>query len=70
MAPRRCTESSLGSNKACHLSVAQLADEWSCNPATISRLVERGELKAFRLGRVLRIPRTSVDAYVQRQAVQ
>lgn len=37
------------------------------NPATVSRLHQRGELAAFRIGRGLRFDRRDVDAFIDRQ---
>jgi excisionase family DNA binding protein len=34
------------------------------HPRTINRLLERGELRGFRVGRVWRISREALDAYI------
>ena len=40
-----------------------LAEEWSVSAATIRNLVRRGELKAFRVGRQIRIKFDEAEAY-------
>lgn len=35
---------------------AMLAEEWQCSAHHIRNLIDNGELRAFRLGKLLRIP--------------
>jgi excisionase family DNA binding protein len=44
-------------------TVTELAAKWRCNPASIYRLVDRGQLAAFRIGRHIRIPQSAVEAF-------
>ena len=38
-----------------------LAARWECSAETIRQMVHRGELPAFRVGRMLRIPASAVE---------
>ncbi|WP_366140161.1 excisionase family DNA-binding protein [uncultured Marivita sp.] len=40
-----------------------LAARWGCSSETIRQMINRGELQAFRLGRLYRIPNHIVEAY-------
>jgi excisionase family DNA binding protein len=42
------------------LSVRQLAAYWRCSPARVRKLVRRGVLRAFLVGRAVRIPPDAV----------
>ncbi|MFZ7090788.1 helix-turn-helix domain-containing protein [Primorskyibacter sp. 2E233] len=44
----------------------QLADRWKCCANTVRKAIESGELAAFRVGRLLRIPEESVLAFETR----
>ena len=44
-------------------TVEEVAAKWRCNPWTVYRLVERGQLGAFRIGRRIRIPQSALDAF-------
>lgn len=41
-------------------TIPQLAAEWQCSEDTVRRLIARGELKAIRVGRLIRIPRAAI----------
>ncbi len=41
-------------------TVTELAQRWQCHPETIRRMIQRGELKAFRVGRQWRIAEEAV----------
>jgi excisionase family DNA binding protein len=43
-----------------------LAARWQCSPATVARLVKRGELARVRIGTLVRITTASVLAYEER----
>ena len=45
------------------LTREQLADRWGVNVRTVAREIERGNLRAFRVGRVVRIPISSIEEY-------
>ncbi|WP_350156282.1 excisionase family DNA-binding protein [Roseovarius indicus] len=38
-----------------------LADRWQCSDETVRQMVHRGELRAFRVGRMIRIPWDAVE---------
>lgn len=40
-----------------------LAERWRCSAETIRAMIRRGELPAFRIGRMMRIPADVVDAH-------
>jgi putative molybdopterin biosynthesis protein len=42
----------------------ELADLWELKPVTIYRLVERGELPAYTIGKSKRYKKSDVDAYL------
>lgn len=41
----------------------EVADRWGVNVRTITREIERGRLRAFRVGRCVRIPVSAVEEY-------
>ncbi|WP_093118925.1 helix-turn-helix domain-containing protein [Salinihabitans flavidus] len=45
----------------------QLAERWNCCSNTIRNAIISGELQAFRVGRLLRIPKESVEHFERRQ---
>ena len=51
------------------LTVQQAAERASCHPATIRRMIQRGELPALRVGSRWRVPAASLEAgYLQASA--
>jgi excisionase family DNA binding protein len=48
----------------------QLARRWSCCSNTIRNAIISGELRAFRVGRLLRIPQESVDLFEERHVAE
>lgn len=50
-------------NTPAPLSVAQLAERWGCSTALVRKLIDKGEVKAFRLGTLIRIPVAEVERY-------
>lgn len=48
------------------MTVEELAERWGLNPKTVYAAVEKGQLVALRVGRVLRISRSHVEALEQR----
>lgn len=42
-------------------SVSELARHWSCSRKLVYKLLEKGELKAFRIGDVFRISAAEVE---------
>ncbi|MHC9236966.1 helix-turn-helix domain-containing protein [Pseudooceanicola sp. 502str34] len=38
-----------------------LADRWQCSSETIRQMVKRGDLRGFRVGRMIRIPLDAVE---------
>ena len=41
--------------------VPQLAARWGCSPGHVRNMIERGELRAFTIGRLVRIPAAEVE---------
>ena len=41
----------------------ELAARWECSAETVRGLVKRGQLRGFRVGRMIRIPRDAVEEY-------
>lgn len=46
---------------AIYLTIAQAADALSCSPDSVRRLIARGELRAYRFGRLIRISPTDIQ---------
>ena len=42
-------------------SPERLGDRWGCSSQTIRQMYRRGELRGFRLGRLIRIPSSEVE---------
>lgn len=38
-----------------------LAERWACSDETVRQMIKRGELRAFRVGRMFRIPWEAVE---------
>lgn len=49
------------------LSVKEIAELWRVNRITIIRLIDSGELEAFKAGRSWRVSRDSAKAYMEAQ---
>lgn len=45
------------------LSVAQVASLWQCSPKHVYNLIDRGELRAIKLGNLVRLRAEDVEAY-------
>lgn len=43
------------------LSPDLLADRWQCSAETVRQMIHRGELRGFRVGRMIRIPWDAVE---------
>lgn len=52
------------------LSVDRAAERLACSPRLVRDLVRRGELRASRVGRLVRIDERDLEAYLSRNAVQ
>lgn len=52
------------------LSVDAVADVLSVSPDTVKRMVRRGELPVVRVGRLLRVQRSEVAAYIEMHSVR
>lgn len=59
-----------GPHDAGHLTPAQAADRIGCSRSMVYRLMGRGELAYFKVGRQYRIEAASVDAYRRASAVE
>ena len=51
-------------------SVREVADRLGVHPETIRRLIHEGRMDAVRVGRVLRVARADVEAFIGRQRVK
>jgi excisionase family DNA binding protein len=51
-------------------SVREAAHRLGVHPETIRRLIREGRLDAIRVGRVLRVHREALDAFIARQRVK
>lgn len=43
-------------------TIAQVADMFQVDPRTVRRWIAEGKLDAFRIGRMIRIPKTALSA--------
>ena len=48
-----------------YYTIEQLAGMWQVSTRTIIRLIEKKELKAFKIGRIWRITQTDIDEYIK-----
>ncbi|MFJ4163738.1 helix-turn-helix domain-containing protein [Micrococcus luteus] len=46
------------------LRVAEVADHLDCNPQLIYALIQRGDLRALRVGRLIRVPLSALNEYL------
>ena len=51
------------------LTVAKIADELNVAQCTVRRLIHDGALVGVRVGSVLRVPRSSLEEYLEEQRV-
>lgn len=52
------------------LSTADAADALGITPRTLYRMIDNGDVAAFRFGRVIRLRRVDVDAFIERSRVE
>ncbi|WP_430521658.1 helix-turn-helix domain-containing protein [Alloyangia pacifica] len=45
------------------LTPEMLADRWHCSSETIRQMVKRGDLRGFRVGRMIRIPIDAIEEH-------
>ncbi|OWV64274.1 hypothetical protein CDZ97_10330 [Mameliella alba] len=45
------------------LTPDMLAERWQCSAETVRMMVKRGELRGFRVGRMIRIPLAAVEEH-------
>lgn len=48
----------------------ELADWLNCHILTVNRLVQRGELPAYKIGRYYRFRREDIEAWLEKQRVK
>ena len=60
----------MASNNAKWPSTIQAAGELGIGQQSVYRLIDAGELAAYRMGRVIRIRRSDIDDFVQRCRVE
>jgi excisionase family DNA binding protein len=51
-------------------SVREVADELGVHPETVRRLIHEGRLDAVRVGRLLRVPRESLEVLLDDQRIR
>lgn len=52
------------------LSTADAAKSLGITPRTLYRFIDQGELPAYRFGRVIRVKRTDVDAFIEQSRIE
>jgi excisionase family DNA binding protein len=52
------------------LSTREAADRLGLATRTLYRLIDAGELPAYRFGRVIRLQQAEVDAFIERSRIQ
>jgi excisionase family DNA binding protein len=52
------------------LSTAEAAHRLGITPRTLYRFIDEGQLPAYRFGRVIRLQRAEVDAFIQASRIQ
>ncbi len=52
------------------LSTAEAAERLGLTPRTLYRFIDEGQLPAYRFGRVIRLQRGEVDAFIERSRIQ
>ena len=53
-----------------YLTVPEVAALWRCSPDTVHRAIRRGALPAFVDGRLVRVRRADLDAYMTARTTQ
>ncbi|OWY12474.1 hypothetical protein B6V72_11270 [Thioclava sp. F34-6] len=46
-----------------------VAERWKCSAETVRKMVKRGELRGFRVGRMIRITQNAIEDYECQQSV-
>lgn len=52
------------------LSTADAAKSLGITPRTLYRFINQGDLAAYRFGRVIRVKRTDVDAFIESSRIE
>jgi excisionase family DNA binding protein len=52
------------------LTPEQVADLLSCGRTYVYRLIREGQIESVKLGRLRRVPRESVDRFIERRLAQ
>lgn len=52
------------------LSTADAAKSLGITPRTLYRFIDQGELAAYRFGRVIRVKRTDVEAFIEKSRIE
>ena len=52
------------------LSTQQAAEQLGITPRTLYRLIDHGELPGYRIGRVIRLKATDVDAFIESSRIE
>lgn len=51
----------MGKHEAIAFTVPSLASRWDCSEGLIRKMIDRGELRSFRLGILIRVPADEVE---------
>lgn len=46
------------------LRVREVATRWECHQGVIYRLIETGDLRCVRIGRLVRVPESALDEFI------
>lgn len=52
------------------LTITELADELHCHPSTVTRLAQKGDLPAFRVGASWRFSRAAIEKWISDQTME
>lgn len=52
------------------LSTADAAQSLGITPRTLYRFINQGDLAAYRFGRVIRVKRTDIDAFIESSRIE
>lgn len=52
------------------LSTADAAKSLGITPRTLYRFIDQGELAAYRFGRVIRVKRTDIEAFIEKSRIE
>ncbi|MBL0402690.1 helix-turn-helix domain-containing protein [Microvirga aerilata] len=59
-----------GSHSVCSFTIKQVAERWSSSERTVRRRIKSGDLAAFRVGSLLRILESDLEAFEAKYRVR